>query len=98
MEFCLSVSNLAELQSENCTDPILSSDFRKNSSIEFSLDSFATECAWDHVYIYDGLSIYDPLIAALRYFCQSLYLQLPVSFYVNFYHLSLYVFAKFPCI
>jgi len=38
---------------------------RKNSSIEFELDSFATECAWDHLYIYDGLSIYDPLIAAL---------------------------------
>ena len=41
--------------------------YRKNSSIEFELDSFATECAWDHLYIYDGLSIYDPLIAALRY-------------------------------
>eukprot|EP00112_Aurelia_sp_Birch-Aquarium-sp1_P019547 Seg485.7_Seg485.4 transcript_id=Seg485.7_Seg485.4/GoldUCD/mRNA.D3Y31 product="putative protein tag-53" protein_id=Seg485.7_Seg485.4/GoldUCD/D3Y31 len=37
---------------------------RKNASIKLELDAFATECAWDHVYVYDGWSIYDPLVAA----------------------------------
>lgn len=27
---------------------------------------FATECSWDHLYVYDGDSIYAPLIAAFR--------------------------------
>ena len=39
---------------------------RKNASIKLQLDAFATECAWDHVYVYDGWSIYDPLVAAFR--------------------------------
>ncbi|KAK7083088.1 hypothetical protein SK128_015194 [Halocaridina rubra] len=34
-----------------------------NKSIRLHLDHFATECSWDHLYIYDGDSIYDPLIA-----------------------------------
>lgn len=31
------------------------------------LNHFATECSWDHLYIYDGGSIYDPLLAVFRY-------------------------------
>ncbi len=40
--------------------------YRRNSSIQLKLDSLSTECAWDYLYIYDGRSIYDPQIAALR--------------------------------
>ncbi|KAB7494399.1 Attractin-like protein 1 [Armadillidium nasatum] len=36
---------------------------RPNSHIRLYLDHFATECSWDHLYIYDGGSIYDPLLA-----------------------------------
>nr|XP_027236608.1 attractin-like protein 1 [Penaeus vannamei] len=34
-----------------------------NTSIRLHLDHFATECSWDHLYVYDGDSIYDPLLA-----------------------------------
>ena len=37
-----------------------------NKSIHLRLEEFATECGWDHVYIYDGNSISDPLIAVYR--------------------------------
>ncbi|XP_068244853.1 attractin-like protein 1 [Palaemon carinicauda] len=36
---------------------------KANTSIHLHLDHFATECSWDHLYVYDGDSIYDPLIA-----------------------------------
>ncbi|XP_066962563.1 attractin-like protein 1 isoform X1 [Macrobrachium rosenbergii] len=36
---------------------------KPNTSIRLHLDHFATECSWDHLYVYDGDSIYDPLIA-----------------------------------
>ncbi|XP_014667846.1 PREDICTED: attractin-like protein 1 [Priapulus caudatus] len=32
--------------------------------LRFRLQSFETECGWDHLYIYDGDSIYSPLVAA----------------------------------
>lgn len=38
-----------------------------NVTVRFRLDSFATECAWDHLYVYDGDSIYSTLVAAFRY-------------------------------
>lgn len=28
---------------------------------------FATECSWDHLYIYDGDSVFAPLLAVYRY-------------------------------
>eukprot|EP00795_Rhopilema_esculentum_P012202 gene12202-2824_t len=34
-------------------------------NISIDVESFATECSWDHVYIYDGWTIFDPLVAAL---------------------------------
>ncbi|XP_045109303.1 attractin-like protein 1 isoform X1 [Portunus trituberculatus] len=34
-----------------------------NASIRLHLDHFATECSWDHLYVFDGDSIYDPLLA-----------------------------------
>eukprot|EP00794_Sanderia_malayensis_P005708 gene5708-6408_t len=37
---------------------------RNKSSIELGLESFATECAWDYLYIYDGRSIYSNCVAA----------------------------------
>ncbi|XP_076364577.1 attractin-like protein 1 isoform X2 [Tachypleus tridentatus] len=36
----------------------------KNVPIRLSLVSFATECSWDHLYIFDGSSVYSPLVAA----------------------------------
>ncbi|XP_031560764.1 attractin-like [Actinia tenebrosa] len=35
-----------------------------NSSIELSLEQFATECSWDNLYVYDGSSVQAPLLAA----------------------------------
>lgn len=35
-----------------------------NTLIRLHLQHFATECSWDSLYIYDGDSIYDPLLAA----------------------------------
>ncbi len=36
------------------------------SRVSLSLDSFVTECGWDHLFIYDGDGMYAPQIAALR--------------------------------
>ena len=40
---------------------------RPNSTIHLDLKMFATECNWDHLYIYDGNSVKSPLIAVLRW-------------------------------
>ena len=37
-----------------------------NETIRLYLDHFDTECSWDHLYVYDGDSIYDPLLAVFR--------------------------------
>ncbi|XP_022918450.1 attractin-like protein 1 [Onthophagus taurus] len=34
-----------------------------NSTITFHLEEFATECGWDHLYIFDGDSVESPLLA-----------------------------------
>ena len=34
--------------------------------IRFKASHFATECGWDHLYIFDGDSVFSPLIAAYR--------------------------------
>ncbi|XP_017778729.1 PREDICTED: attractin-like protein 1 [Nicrophorus vespilloides] len=34
-----------------------------NASITIHLEEFATECGWDHLYIYDGDSVNSPLLA-----------------------------------
>ncbi|XP_031550014.1 attractin-like protein 1 [Actinia tenebrosa] len=38
---------------------------RSNSTIELDLEQFATECSWDHLYIYGGNSIHAPLLGTL---------------------------------
>ncbi|KAJ0062934.1 hypothetical protein NL108_009424 [Boleophthalmus pectinirostris] len=35
-----------------------------NTIIRLRFNHFATECSWDHLYVYDGDSIYAPLLAA----------------------------------
>lgn len=35
-----------------------------NSSIRFEFSHFETECGWDHLYIYDGDSMFAPMVAA----------------------------------
>uniref|UniRef100_A0A3Q2Z0Z0 Attractin n=1 Tax=Hippocampus comes TaxID=109280 RepID=A0A3Q2Z0Z0_HIPCM len=37
---------------------------RPNSVLRLRFEHFATECSWDHLYVYDGDSIYAPLLAA----------------------------------
>lgn len=37
-----------------------------NSSITLRLEEFATECGWDHLYVYDGDSVDSPLLAVFR--------------------------------
>lgn len=41
--------------------------YRPNTSIRIELTKFATECSWDHLYIYDGRDSYAPLLASYRY-------------------------------
>ncbi|KAJ7336559.1 hypothetical protein OS493_011773 [Desmophyllum pertusum] len=38
---------------------------RPNSTIHLDFEEFATECNWDHLYIYDGKSVQSPLIAVI---------------------------------
>ncbi|XP_073442856.1 attractin [Dendrobates tinctorius] len=35
-----------------------------NTVLRLRFNHFATECSWDHLYVYDGDSIYAPLVAA----------------------------------
>ncbi|KAG8453284.1 hypothetical protein GDO86_000064 [Hymenochirus boettgeri] len=35
-----------------------------NTMLRLRFNHFATECSWDHLYVYDGDSIYAPLVAA----------------------------------
>lgn len=35
-------------------------------ALHLNLVQFQTECAWDHLYVYDGDGVNDNLIAALR--------------------------------
>lgn len=37
-----------------------------NAVLRLRFNHFATECSWDHMYIYDGDSIYAPLVAVFR--------------------------------
>ncbi|KAJ3613912.1 hypothetical protein NHX12_020155, partial [Muraenolepis orangiensis] len=37
---------------------------RPNTVLRLRFNHFATECSWDHLYLYDGDSIYAPLLAA----------------------------------
>ncbi|KAF5894841.1 attractin isoform X1, partial [Clarias magur] len=37
---------------------------QSNTILRLRFEHFATECSWDHLYIYDGDSIYSPLLAA----------------------------------
>lgn len=34
-----------------------------NTSITLHLEEFATECGWDHLYVFDGDSVESPLLA-----------------------------------
>jgi len=38
-----------------------------NTSIHLHLEEFATECGWDHLYIFDGDSVHSPLLGVFRY-------------------------------
>lgn len=38
----------------------------RNPSIRLHLEEFATECGWDHLYVYDGDSVESPLLAVFR--------------------------------
>lgn len=38
-----------------------------NAVLRLRFNHFATECSWDHMYVYDGDSIYAPLVAVFRW-------------------------------
>lgn len=38
----------------------------KRPSIRLHLEEFATECGWDHLYVYDGDSVESTLLAVFR--------------------------------
>lgn len=37
-----------------------------NQTIRLHIEEFATECGWDHLYVYDGDSVDSPLLAVFR--------------------------------
>lgn len=37
-----------------------------NAVLRLRFNHFATECSWDHMYVYDGDSVYAPLVAVFR--------------------------------
>ncbi|XP_016355308.1 attractin-like protein 1 [Sinocyclocheilus anshuiensis] len=37
-----------------------------NAVLRLRFNHFATECSWDHMYVFDGDSIYAPLVAVFR--------------------------------
>lgn len=37
-----------------------------NATIRLHFNSFATECGWDHLYIFDGDSVHAPLLGVFR--------------------------------
>lgn len=39
----------------------------KTPTIRLHLEEFATECGWDHLYVFDGDSVESPLLAVYRY-------------------------------
>jgi len=39
----------------------------RTANIRIHLREFATECGWDHLYIYDGDSVDSPLLAVFRW-------------------------------
>ena len=55
--------------------------------VRLKFDEFITECSWDHLYIFDGSSVYDPLIAVFRYCLQTLLLFLAAEM-VGFMHIA----------
>lgn len=38
----------------------------KTPSIRLHIEEFATECGWDHLYVFDGDSVDSPLLAVYR--------------------------------
>lgn len=38
----------------------------KTPTIRLHLEEFATECGWDHLYVFDGDSVESPLLAVFR--------------------------------
>lgn len=38
----------------------------KLPTIRLHLEEFATECGWDHLYVFDGDSVESPLLAVYR--------------------------------
>lgn len=40
----------------------------RSPTIRLHLEEFATECGWDHLYVFDGDSVESPLLAVYRYY------------------------------
>lgn len=47
--------------------PLRLTDSRKPPTIRLHLEEFATECGWDHLYVYDGDSVESALLAVFRF-------------------------------
>lgn len=50
-----------------------------NATIRLEFSHFETECGWDHLYVYDGDSMFAPMVAAYRQgsLLPNLFLRLP---------------------
>ncbi|KAJ8025804.1 Attractin [Holothuria leucospilota] len=75
---------------------------RFGTPIHLKLEEFGTECSWDHLYIYDGDSIYSPLVAALsgpvQYQEEDIRLQFTLTSgfaYLYFYSDAAYILDGF---
>lgn len=54
---------LIDARNANWTNRTGSSSLQKPAKIRLHLENFATECGWDHLYVYDGDSVGSPLLA-----------------------------------
>ena len=43
----------------------------RNSVLRLQFNEFVTECGWDHLYVYDGDSVFSPLIGAFNGIIQT---------------------------
>ncbi|KAL5020999.1 hypothetical protein ScPMuIL_000154 [Solemya velum] len=51
-------------EDNKCAWLISPKNAKPNSTIRLRIEQFETECGWDHLYMYDGDSVFAPLIAA----------------------------------
>uniref|UniRef100_A0A672L2Y1 EGF-like domain-containing protein n=1 Tax=Sinocyclocheilus grahami TaxID=75366 RepID=A0A672L2Y1_SINGR len=64
-----------------------------NAVLRLSFNHFATECSWDHMYVFDGDSIYAPLVAdSTSFICEYRYTVTMLSHTHTHTYIYIYIF------